>query len=148
MAEFETLDPAEETQFVPGTRGYAAFGPEQVLSWPWLEPGRERGVDGDTVSGVSETVTYDTIPAGEVEVRRGDRVHATDGEIGQVEGLVIDPRSHHVTHVLLQEGHLWGRKEVAIPISAVTGVDDGIQLSITKQEVQDLPPVDIDHPDA
>jgi hypothetical protein len=52
-----------------------------------------------------------------------------------------------VTHVLLQEGHLWGRKEVAIPITAVTAVGvDGVQLSTTKQQVQDLPPVDIDHP--
>ena len=47
--------------------------------------------------------------------------------------------------MLLQEGHLWGRKEVAIPISSVTGVEDGIRLSITKQQVEDLPPVDIDH---
>ena len=39
-----------------------------------------------------------------------------------------------------------GRKEVAIPISAVTQVDDGIRLSITRQQVRDLPPVDIDHP--
>ena len=100
------------------------------------------------VTGVSETVTYDTVPVGEVAVRRGERVHATDGEIGQVEGLVIDPRSHHVTHVLLQEGHLWARKDVAIPISAVTGVDDGIRLNITKHQVQDLPPVDIEHPNA
>ena len=79
-------------------------------------------------------------------MRCGEQVHATDGDIGRVQGLVIDPRDHHVTHVLLQEGHLWGRKDVAIPIGAVTGVDDGIQLSITKDEVQDLPPVDIDHP--
>jgi sporulation protein YlmC with PRC-barrel domain len=100
------------------------------------------------VSGVSETVTYDTIPLGEVAVRRGEHVHATDGDIGQVEGLVIDPRNHHVTHVLLQEGHLWGRKEVAIPISAVTGVEDGIRLNITKHQVKDLPAVDIDHPNA
>lgn len=146
VAEFEALDPAEETQFVPGTRGYASYGPEQVLSWPYSRLGGGAGVAGDTVSGVSETVTYDSVPVGEVAVRRGERVHATDGDIGQVEGLVIDPRSHRVTHVLLQEGHLWGRKEVAIPISAVTGVDAGIRLSITKHEVQDLPPVDIDHP--
>jgi hypothetical protein len=58
--------------------------------------------------------------------------------------LVVDPDDHHVTHVLLQEGHLWGRKEVAIPINAVTRVDSGIRLSITKQEVQDLPTVDVD----
>jgi sporulation protein YlmC with PRC-barrel domain len=142
LAEFEKLDAAEETQFVPGTRGYEAYGPGQVLSWPYAS----LGAGGDMVTGVSETVTYDTVPVGEVAVRRGDRVHATDGEIGQVEGLVIDPRNHHVTHVLLQEGHLWGRKDVAIPISAVTGVEDGIRLNITKDRVRDLPPVDVDHP--
>jgi hypothetical protein len=54
---------------------------------------------------------------GEVEIRRGDHVHASDGDIGRVHGLVIDPRNHRVTHVLLQEGDLWGRKQVAIPIS-------------------------------
>jgi sporulation protein YlmC with PRC-barrel domain len=144
IAEFEQLDAAEETQFVPGTRGYAAYGPEQVLSWPWMSLGGTAGVEGELAAGVSETVTYDTVPLGEVEVRRGDRVHATDGEIGHVEGLVIDPRNHHVTHVLLQEGHLWGRKEVAIPISAVTGAGDGIRLNLTKDKVRDLPPVDID----
>ena len=48
-------------------------------------------------------------------------------------------------HVLLQEGHLWGRKEVAIPISAVASTSGGIQLTIDKQDVQELPPVEIDH---
>jgi hypothetical protein len=64
----------------------------------------------------------------------------------RVHGLVIDPGSHHVTHVLLREGHVFGRKEIAIPISAVTRVFDGVQLSITRQQVEDLPPVDIEHP--
>ena len=146
LAEFDSLDAAEDTQFVPGTRGYAAYGPDQVLSWPYSSLTGTAGVEGDTVTGVSETVTYDTVPLGEEAVRRGDHVHATDGAIGQVEGLVIDPRNHHVTHVLLQEGHLWGRKDVAIPISAVTEADDGIGLSLTKDQVRDLPPVDIHSP--
>ena len=94
-----------------------------------------------------QVVTSDSVPVGEVEIRRGQPVQATDGDIGHVQGLVIDPGSRHVTHVLLQEGHLWGRKEVAIPISAVASTGDGIQLKITKQDVQDLPPVDIDHPE-
>jgi sporulation protein YlmC with PRC-barrel domain len=147
--EFEKLQSAEDTQFVPGTYGYGAFGPEQVVSWPYYSLGGMDGVTADALAGgISQTVTYDMVPLGEVEVRRGDHVHATDGNIGKVQGLVIDPGSHHVTHVLLQEGHLWGRKEVAIPISAVSSVeDDGIKLRITKHQVQDLPPVDIDHPD-
>ena len=49
--------------------------------------------------------------------------------------------------MLLQEGHLWGRKQVVIPISEVAGVDEGIRLKISKQQVQDLPEVDIEHPD-
>jgi sporulation protein YlmC with PRC-barrel domain len=148
MAEFSRLDPAEETQFVPGTSGYAAYGPAQVLAWPYYGlGGMGTGGIGTAGGNVSQTVTYDTVPLGEVVVRRGEHVHATDGDIGHVKGLVIDPRSRHVTHVLLQEGHLWGRKEVAIPIGAVARVDDGVRLRIARQDVQDLPPVDIDHPD-
>ena len=142
LAEFENLDPAEETQFLPGTPGYPGYDQDQVLYMPYYGTGM--GMAG---AYAPMTVTYDAVPLNEVEVRRGEHVHATDGHIGKVQGLVIDPDSHHVTHVLLQEGHLWGRKEVAIPIGAVTGVDDGIRLNLTKQQVQDLPPVDIQHPD-
>jgi hypothetical protein len=45
-----------------------------------------------------------------------------------------------VTHVLLREGHLWGHKDVAIPVSAVASLDDGVWLNITKKQVQELPP--------
>ena len=74
-------------------------------------------------------------------MRRGEPVQATDGLIGHVQGLVVDPADHHVTHVLLQEGHLWGTKQVAIPIGSVTNVDDGVAVGLTKDEVRDLPPV-------
>jgi sporulation protein YlmC with PRC-barrel domain len=157
LAEFGQLEAAEETQFLPGSSGYGPYGTEQALSWPYyglgfggnmgIGMGGGRGMEGMGLGNVAQAVTYDNVPLDEVEVRRGEHVHAADGNIGRVQGLVIDPRDHHVTHVLLQEGHLWGRREVAIPISAVTAVDDGIRLSITKQQVQDLPPVDVKHPD-
>ena len=145
LADFEHLDPAEETQFVPGSGGYAAYGPQQVSIWPYygLTPGAELpGAVDLGVAGFSPTISYDRIPPGEVEVRRGDPVDATDGRIGHIHGLVVDPVDHHVTHVLLQEGHLWGRKDVAIPIKAVSRVGDTIRLNISKHEVRDLPPVD------
>jgi len=144
LEEFDRLDLAEESQFIPGGI-IAGYGPEQVFSLPYY--GLGPGLGGVSPEMVPLNVTYDTIPLGEVEVRRGEHVHATDGSIGHVQGLVIEPQSHHVAHVLLQEGHLWGKKEVAIPIRAVAKVDeDGIHLNITKQQVHDLPPVDIDHP--
>ena len=144
LAEFARLGSAKETHFLPNSGLYSGYRSGQVFSWPYYGVGSRVGIG---MGDLPRTVTYDSVPLSEVDVRRGEHVHATDGDIGQVHGLVIDPRNHHVTHVLLQEGHLWGRKEVAIPIGAVTGVDDGIRLSITKHEVQDLPPVDIDHPD-
>lgn len=148
-ANFDALDPAEETNFIAGGQ-HPDYEPDQVLCLPyyglsgvWTEG---QGWDpGGSHGPRRRTATYDSVPLGEVQVRRCEHVHATDGEIGLVEGLVIDPDDHRVTHVLLQEGHLWGRKEVAIPISAVTGVEAGIRLNISKQQVESLPSVAIDH---
>ena len=147
-AEFEKFDSAEETHFLGG-EGYGGYGPGQAVAWPYYGLGGQGilgGGIGMGVGNVAVPVVSDTIPMGEVAVHRGDQVHATDGDIGRVQGLVIDTSNHHVTHVLLQEGHLWGRKEVAIPIGAVSGVsDDGISLTMSQQEVQDLPPADVEH---
>ena len=80
---------------------------------------------------------------GEAEVRRGEHVLATDGAIGRVQGLVVHPGDHCVTHVLLDEGHLWGQKRV-IPIGDVKDTEDGVRLNLTKDEVRELPLVDVD----
>jgi sporulation protein YlmC with PRC-barrel domain len=87
-------------------------------------------------------IVRDVVPPGLENIERGEPVHALDGEIGRVEGLRVDPGDHRVTHVLLQEGHLWGRKEVVIPASTVTKVENGIWLNLTKEQVEDLPAAD------
>lgn len=153
--EFAVLEEAEETTLLPGASGQWAYAQGSMLSLPYYQlgvGGMTMGMGGMAGMGTSmrtgpPVVTYDKVPLGDVEVRRGAHVKATDGAIGRVQGLVIDPSDHHVTHFLLEEGHLWGKKEVAIPITAVKSVDDGISLSLTKDQVRDLPPVDIDHGD-
>jgi hypothetical protein len=84
-------------------------------------------------------VTSDNVPEGETEAVRHERIHAVDGEIGRLKGFAVDPADHRVTHVLVREGHLWGRREIAIPVSAVASLDDGIRLNITKKQVEELP---------
>ncbi len=148
IAEFEELDLAEETDLVEGT-GYAG-GYGQAESVGGYGGAGSMGVGGSAAGlGIGmnprhsrQTVVHDVVPLGETDVRRGEHVHALDGEIGQVEGFLVNPGDHQVSHVLLQEGHLWGRKEVTIPISAVAGVEDGIRLNITKKQVEGLPPAD------
>ena len=149
IAEFEKLEPAEETEFLPGDDGFA-YSAEEMIVWPYYGLGAGTGAIAAGVPGYlpladqPRELTYDRVPSGDVEIRRGERVEASDGEIGRVQGLVIDPADHGVTHVLLQEGHLWGKKTVAIPIRAVSHVGDTVRVELTKEELGDLPPVDVD----
>jgi hypothetical protein len=89
-------------------------------------------------------LTDETIPPDELAMRRGDHVDATDGRVGRIEGFVVDPQSEGITHVLLREGHLWGAKDVTIPISGIKDIQTGVvHLKLSKQEVAALPVVKV-----
>jgi sporulation protein YlmC with PRC-barrel domain len=128
-AEFDTFDHAEETLFLPGTGGRAAYVAGHPLPQPY------EGLV-DVIGEVPQPVTYDTIPQGEVELRGAELVEATDGEIGRVRGLDVDWDSGQVVYLLVYESHVWGRRELAIPIEDVAVIADGIRLNIAKSEVQ------------
>ena len=135
LAEFDRLEPAEEIDVVQGVDYAGGYGPDAVAGY-----GNVGGMGADmTLDHYTPTVTSDNVPEGETEAVRHERIHATDGEIGRLKGFAVDPADHRVTHVLLREGHLWGRREIAIPVSAVASLDDGIRLNITKKQVEDLP---------
>jgi uncharacterized membrane protein/sporulation protein YlmC with PRC-barrel domain len=69
-------------------------------------------------------------------------VEATDGHIGTIGELVLDPETEQITHLVLQEGHLWGKKEVTLPLSAIDRIaDDTIYLKLDKKAVEQLPSV-------
>jgi sporulation protein YlmC with PRC-barrel domain len=147
LAEFDKLDHAEERQLADEAGdhvsdvGLFGSGLAYNVSGDASAPVGGEFMDIGHVPGRRRTFIEDVVPVGEDQVRPGDRVHAVDGEIGRVQGFLVSPGDDQVTHVLLQEGHLWGRKEVAIPISAVIRVDEGIRLNLTKEQVGDLPPV-------
>jgi sporulation protein YlmC with PRC-barrel domain len=133
-AEFANLDPAEET-LAEFALGYQA--PVQLLPPGWRGTG-EQVVEGGTIPRIDEKETIDVVPPGEVEEHRGDQVHATDGDVGQLRALRVDPDSGEVTHVLVRERHLVTHREVAIPFGSVAGFDDGVRLSITREQVHNL----------
>jgi hypothetical protein len=129
--DFDRLEPAEATEVI------APPAPAAGMS----QTGAGLGGYGARAPK-TEMVTYDRVPAGEVQLRRGEKVHAADGDIGRVQGLVAAP-DHHVTHILLTEGRLWSRKEVAVPIRNVVDATFGVQVDLTREEVKDLPAVDL-----
>lgn len=144
MKDFQALEPAAETQFLRDPPGDWGPRSDQVLGWPFfaMAPGGA-GIAAPSAAGLEPRYR---VPPGEVLVRRGQRVGAADGPIGKVSGLVVDQADGMVTHILLEEGHLWGRKQVAIPVGDVSGLDeDGVvAVRLSKDEIRDLPPVDLE----
>jgi sporulation protein YlmC with PRC-barrel domain len=80
------------------------------------------------------------IELADVEIRRGSDVESADRHhLGYVDGFLVD-RDDYITHLVLERGPLWGRREVTIPIGAVAGVEtDSVRLGLTKDQVSSLP---------
>jgi sporulation protein YlmC with PRC-barrel domain len=152
LAEFQALRPAQETEVVPDLDPTGPYNPPSPPRVNFVPPsggafgvtvGRGGRDGGPARRPAPQQVTVDVVPSGGVDIRRELTVCAADGETGQVRGLVVDPGGHGVTHLLLQERHGLGRKDVAIPIGAVTKIGTLIiRLSLTKHQVKDLPSVD------
>jgi sporulation protein YlmC with PRC-barrel domain len=120
------------------------IGIESVLAEPYY--GYAGGPGYETVPAGYDShvsMTYDRVPKGEVEIRRASEVASSDGHsLGKVDGFLVD--DDHITHFVLERGHLWGKREVTIPISAVASVyTDAVTLTLTKDEVGDLPSVPV-----
>jgi sporulation protein YlmC with PRC-barrel domain len=80
-------------------------------------------------------VNYDRIPKHEVEVRRSSAVVSSDGHhLGHVDGFLVG--SGETAGIVLERGHLWGRREIVIPATVIARVEtDQVTLSVTKDEV-------------
>jgi len=137
-AELEKMDPFIKTTFIEekvpdnylsyGSR--YGYGMGAYYYWPY--------------SGFKRTVNvpveHRQIQQGELAVRRGTRVEATDGYVGHVDEFVVNPENGHITHLVMREGHLWGKKDVIIPLSAMGDTrKDTVFLKLDKHQVESLP---------
>ena len=117
-------------------------GVQDVLAMPYYSGVGVGPWPGELDSHV--TMSYDRVPKGEVEVRRASAVISADGHsLGEVDGFVVDA-DKHITHFVLERGHLWGRKEVTIPIGALARIEtDEVHIALSKDEVGALPAVHV-----
>jgi PRC-barrel domain len=133
-AELEKMDPFVTTQFIEEKLaninfGYSGIGGSQFFM-PYITP--------DVT--VQMPVEHFEIPAGELAIHRGTRVEATDGHVGHVDEFVVNPGNGHITHLVMREGHLWGKKDVMIPLSAMGDTrEDIVFLKLDKSQIEALP---------
>jgi sporulation protein YlmC with PRC-barrel domain len=150
LEDANQLEPVEEYAYLrlgesPDLEPGWEIGVESVLAEPYYVYGGGPGYE-TLPAGYDPhvSVTYDRIPKGEVEIRRASEVTSADGHgLGKVDGFLVDD-DDAITHFVLERGHLWGRREVTVPINAVAHVDtDAVTLTLTKDEVGELPSVPV-----
>jgi sporulation protein YlmC with PRC-barrel domain len=87
---------------------------------------------------------HEHIPTGEIAIRRGTPVRATDGQVGQVDEFLVDPENDVITHLVLREGHLWGKRDVTIPVSEIDKIaEEAVFLKLDKDAIEKLPTVPV-----
>ncbi len=88
------------------------------------------------------SMTYDRVPEGTVEVRRASEVRSSDDHmVGHVDGFLVDP-TEKITHLVLEHGHLWGHRDITIPIADVErATSDIVQLRVSRNAIGEYPSV-------
>jgi hypothetical protein len=132
------MEPFITTHYIPPTMAQYPTGDY----WSGLDPYKAPVVVPEAEQPLE--VSEEHIPKGEREIHRGMHVQATDGKIGQVDELMVEPESWRITHVVLRHGHLWGKKEVTLPLSDIERVTgDTVYLKIDKATVKSRPTISV-----
>jgi uncharacterized protein YrrD len=132
--DFSQMDSYEETDFLEMDESVSVMPYDMPYRvWPFglydMEP---------------MPLAHENIPPGELAIHRGMPVKATDGRVGRVDEFIINPKTEAISHLVLREGHLWGEKDVTIPVSAIASItEDAVLLKLSKKNVGDLPAVQV-----
>ena len=92
------------------------------------------------IGPIPAELEHERIAPGDVSMDQHTVVEASDGRLGKLAALAVDPATHGITGIVVREWHHLHHIEVVIPMTAVDRLaDDAIYLSWTKQKVASLP---------
>jgi sporulation protein YlmC with PRC-barrel domain len=138
-ADLERFDPVHKFEILragerPNEDPKWDVGVEDIVVAPNYAPTAFGDYGGSLDSDV--TISYDKVPKGEIELRHASSVYSADGHhLGSVDAVVVDD-GDRLTHLLLERGHLWWKREVALPAEAISKFEsDMLTLGLTKREL-------------
>jgi sporulation protein YlmC with PRC-barrel domain len=115
---------------------------EDLVSLPYTEMALPFSIQEESRVVLKQRIK--AIPPGELAIRRGTRVQATDGRVGRVDEFIVDPESGHITHLTMRKGHLWGEKQVSIPVSEIGRIAENVvYLKLGKRQIEALPAIQV-----
>jgi len=126
LSDLRAMEPFHEVHFLPREGEPEYIG--TAMAWPWARP-----------EGRLLPLETESVPVGELALRRGAHVEATDGRVGEVEEFLVADDGH-ATHLVLAKGHLLGRRHISVPLSAVGHTEeDVVYLKVDRETVEALP---------
>ena len=138
-ADLERFDPVHKFEILragerPNEDPKWDVGVEDIVVAPNYAPTAFGDYGGSLDSDV--TISYDRVPKGEIELRHASSVYSADGHhLGSVDAVVVDD-GDRLTHLLLERGHLWWKREVALPAESISKFEsDMLTLGLTKREL-------------
>ncbi len=135
-AKLADMEPFKEADFVSAGRfeSILPYGTPYLI-WPY-----------SVYEGTPMLLEHERIPAGEVVIRRGTPVKATDGQVGKVDEFLVDPEDDSITHLVLRDGSLWEKTDITIPVTEIEKItDDAVYLKLSKEVIKALPTVPVRH---
>lgn len=131
--DLSKMPPFDTVEFV--TSDLNGFIGGTYMMWPYYAP-----------MASYMTLEKEHTPANELVMRRGARVKATDGDVGRVDEFLINPSNDHITHLVMREGHLWGQKDVTIPMNQIDRFEENTAyLKLNKEAIEKLPSIPVQH---
>ena len=128
--EFEVLHAGERPKQDPKWD----VGVEDIVVRPSYAPDAYGEFAGALDSEVE--ISYDRVPKGEIELRRASSVYSADGHhLGSVEGVDVS-EGDRLAQLFFQRGHLWWKREVAVPVESISKFEsDTVTLGLKKDEL-------------
>ncbi len=143
LEELGELEPFAQSQYIDPPENWlpptdSAGGIYLFPATPYAVGAFERPV---TQPAPAEHEVEELSP-GDVDVNGNTTIFCADGPCGKLERVVTDGTTDHVTHLIVRRGSMIG-EGVRVPMECVASLgDDGIRLTLTRDELGDLPDID------
>ena len=130
----QNLPPLYDVEYIQTTIPHVIEAADMSLMKPIVVPERKF---------IEEKIYH--IPEKELSVNRGTSVYSADGfAIGSVDEFLVDHVGGHVTHLVLREGHIFGQKDVFIPVTEIESIEESsIYLKLDKENIEQLPAIPV-----
>ena len=142
-AQLNFMDPYKSNLPAASQVSSQGGGSSPGTMWEFIPPMNDQLIQGGqriNLSDFDSVASHDNVPEGEAAVSTALHIDATDGRVGSLSELVVDPDTMTVTDFVMRGGHLWGQHEIQISVDDIDYIHHGVvHLNLTKEQVKELP---------